>query len=169
MSLTGTYINSLSRTAPADTASAGLIDNHLRFTKSVTLATCPNLNAAINATQDELNYTIGLTENLQDTINNLISATSTITVGTVTVNPSATGTVDLMTHSLGYFYIWSVYRISNSPNTPILRGTETSATNSDTSVFCWVQGNYSSSLDKLVVKNTTLNTATVSYAVKGWT
>eukprot|EP00919_Chromeraceae_sp_WS-2016_P077418 GHVR01183227.1.p1 GENE.GHVR01183227.1~~GHVR01183227.1.p1 ORF type:complete len:294 (+),score=62.91 GHVR01183227.1:72-953(+) len=66
----GTYINSLVATNPAATDALAAADDHMRLIKSTIKNTFPNIDAAITATEDELNILDGNT-----------AATSTTLVG----------------------------------------------------------------------------------------
>ncbi len=56
---TGTYINSLNAANPAATDGLSQADDHLRLIKSTIKATLPNLDAAVTATEDDLNILTG--------------------------------------------------------------------------------------------------------------
>jgi hypothetical protein len=58
---TGTYINSLVATNPAATDALAAADDHLRLIKSTIKNTFPNIDAAMSATEDELNILDGAT------------------------------------------------------------------------------------------------------------
>ena len=62
-SLTGpsVYINSLVNTNPTATDNKSEGDDHLRGIKNVILNTFPNINAAVNLTDEQLNLLVGLT------------------------------------------------------------------------------------------------------------
>lgn len=68
---TATYISDLVSTNPVagDNFSQG--DDHLRLIKKVLLATFPNLDAAMTATDTELNYSVGVTSAIQTQFNTL--------------------------------------------------------------------------------------------------
>lgn len=73
---TGTYINSLVATNPAATDGLQQADDHLRLIKSTIKATFPNLDGAMNATEDELNILNGATVTTSE-LNALDGITST--------------------------------------------------------------------------------------------
>ena len=73
---TGTYINSLVATNPAATDGLQQADDHLRLIKSTIKATFPNLDGAMNATEDELNILDGATVTTSE-LNALDGITST--------------------------------------------------------------------------------------------
>jgi len=58
---TGTYINSLNASNPAATDGLAQADDHMRLIKSTIKATFPNIDAAMTATEDELNLLDGVT------------------------------------------------------------------------------------------------------------
>lgn len=51
----GTYINSLNASNPASTDGLGQADDHIRLLKSTIKSTFPNIDAAVTATEDNLN------------------------------------------------------------------------------------------------------------------
>jgi hypothetical protein len=65
---TGTYISDLVATNPVagDPKSQG--DDHIRLLKSTIKATFPNINAAVTATDEELNFVDGVTSSIQTQI-----------------------------------------------------------------------------------------------------
>lgn len=98
---TGTYLNSLVVTNPlaGDPRSEG--DDHIRLLKSVLRSTFPNLTGAVNPTQVELNYMVGVTSGVQAQINALSSEKASMPSGTVCLfyQPSApTGWTQITTH-----------------------------------------------------------------------
>ena len=56
---TGTYINSLNASNPAATDGLAQADDHLRLIKSTVKSTFPNIDAAVTATEDDLNVVSG--------------------------------------------------------------------------------------------------------------
>jgi hypothetical protein len=58
---TATYISDLVATNPTATDPKSSGDDHLRLLKSTIKATFPNVNGAMNATDEELNYMVGAT------------------------------------------------------------------------------------------------------------
>lgn len=56
----GTYINSLNASNPASTDGLGQADDHLRLIKSTIKSTFPNLDAAMTASEDDLNLMTGI-------------------------------------------------------------------------------------------------------------
>jgi hypothetical protein len=72
----GTYINSLVATNPAATDALAAADDHMRLIKSTIKNTFPNIDAAITATEDELNILDGATLSTSE-LNTLTGITST--------------------------------------------------------------------------------------------
>ena len=62
----GTYIDSLNAANPVATDGLNQADDHLRLIKSTIKATFPNLDGAMNATEDELNILAGATLSTQE-------------------------------------------------------------------------------------------------------
>ena len=58
---TGTFINSLNAANPAATDGLAAADDHMRLIKSTIKSTFPNIDGAMNATDDELNVLDGIT------------------------------------------------------------------------------------------------------------
>ena len=58
---TGTFINSLNAANPASTDGLAQADDHMRLIKSTIKSTFPNIDGAMNATEDELNVLDGIT------------------------------------------------------------------------------------------------------------
>ena len=58
---TGTFINSLNAANPAATDGLAQADDHMRLIKSTIKSTFPNIDGAMNATEDELNVLDGIT------------------------------------------------------------------------------------------------------------
>lgn len=56
---TGTYINSLNAANPASTDGLSQADDHLRLIKSTIKSTFANIDAAVTATEDDLNILTG--------------------------------------------------------------------------------------------------------------
>lgn len=57
----GTHIDDLNQTNPVSTDGIGQADDHIRLIKKTLLNTFPNITGPVLATQDELNFTDGLT------------------------------------------------------------------------------------------------------------
>lgn len=57
-----TYISDLDASNPVSGDSLGQADDHLRLLKTTILNSFPNINAAMNASDEELNYMVGVTE-----------------------------------------------------------------------------------------------------------
>lgn len=64
-----TYISSLNSSYPESTSQKKDGDNHLRLIKATLLATFPNINAAMTASDEELNFLVGVTSAVQTQIN----------------------------------------------------------------------------------------------------
>lgn len=62
---TGTYISDLVATNPPGTDDRSTADDHIRLIKSTLQNTFPNINGAMNASEEELNYNVGLLELVQ--------------------------------------------------------------------------------------------------------
>ena len=62
----GTYISDFVATNPTTTDKRRQGDDHLRWIKAAILATFPNLDGAMNASDTELNYVVGVTSLIQD-------------------------------------------------------------------------------------------------------
>ena len=62
----GTYISDFVSTNPTSTDKRRQGDDHLRWIKAAILATFPNLDGAMNASDTELNYVVGVTSLIQD-------------------------------------------------------------------------------------------------------
>ena len=68
-----TYIADLNSANPAGSADRSESDNHHRLIKACLLATLPNLDGVVNATDTELNYVVGTTSAIQTQLNALAS------------------------------------------------------------------------------------------------
>lgn len=66
---TATYISDLDTSLPAGGDSRAEGDNHIRLIKSTLKATFPNVNAAVTATDEQMNFLVGVTSALQDQLN----------------------------------------------------------------------------------------------------
>lgn len=64
-----TYISDLDTSLPAGGDSRAEGDNHIRLIKSALKTTFPNVNGAVTATDEQLNYLVGVTSSLQDQLN----------------------------------------------------------------------------------------------------
>lgn len=64
-----TYIDGLDSSLPSGSDSRAEGDNHIRLLKSVLKTTFPNINGAVNATDEQLNFLVGVTSALQDQLN----------------------------------------------------------------------------------------------------
>ena len=73
---TGTFINSLNASNPAGTDSLAATDDHMRLIKSTIKSTFPNIDGAMNATEDELNVLDGITSSTAE-LNLLDGVTAT--------------------------------------------------------------------------------------------
>jgi hypothetical protein len=78
----GTYINSLVATNPAATDALAAADDHMRLIKSTIKNTFPNIDAAITATEDELNILDGatLTTSHLNTLDGITSTTAELNI-----------------------------------------------------------------------------------------
>jgi len=62
----GTFINSLNASNPASTDGLGQADDHIRLIKSTIKSTFPNIDAAVTATEDNLNLLTSFTGSASD-------------------------------------------------------------------------------------------------------
>lgn len=70
-----TYISDLVSTNPASGDAKSQGDDHIRLVKATVKATFPNVSGAVTATHTELNYTDGVTSNIQTQLDSKSSAT----------------------------------------------------------------------------------------------
>lgn len=66
---TGSYINSLNVNNPAAKDGLSQADDHMRLIKSTVKATFPAVTGAVTSTHTELNYSDGVTSNIQTQMN----------------------------------------------------------------------------------------------------
>lgn len=64
-----TYISDLDSSLPSGSDSRAEGDNHIRLLKATVKATFPNVNGAVTATDEQLNYLVGVTSLIQDQLN----------------------------------------------------------------------------------------------------
>ena len=64
-----TYINQLDATNPTASDPKSQGDDHIRLVKSAVKASFPNVTGAVNPTQTELNYVVGVTSAIQTQLN----------------------------------------------------------------------------------------------------
>lgn len=70
----GTYISDLNANNPTGTDKKKEGDDHIRLLKSTIKASFPNIDGAMNATDTELNYMVGVTSLVQDQIDTLTTS-----------------------------------------------------------------------------------------------
>lgn len=91
---TTTYISGLVATNPLSTDPKSQGDDHIRLIKAAILATFPNINGAVSATDEEISFLAGVTSAIQTQINTKVTsggALGTPSSGTLT-NCTADGT-----------------------------------------------------------------------------
>jgi hypothetical protein len=86
------YPSDLNASYPNSTDGVGTADDHVRGIKNVLKTTFPNVNAAINASDEELNYVDGVTSNIQTQID--ANAPGWKYLSTVTASGSATADIE---------------------------------------------------------------------------
>ena len=101
------YIDSLNASNPTTTDNVSEGDDHIRGIKTTIKNTFPNINAAVTATDEELNYVDGVTSNIQTQLGTKLplaggTMTGNITLGTNTIdgleiNTTATNNLGLGT------------------------------------------------------------------------
>lgn len=89
---TATYISDLVATNPTASDPKSQGDDHIRLLKSTVKATFPNINAAVTATDEELNFVDGVTSNIQTQLDLKAPLASPALTGTPTAPTASTGT-----------------------------------------------------------------------------
>lgn len=91
---TGTYINSLVATNPLSSDPAHQGDDHLRLIKSTIKSTFANINAAVTASDEELNFTVGSISGTYSPTVTGCSGSPSLTLQYVRFGPNVILTVD---------------------------------------------------------------------------
>lgn len=145
---TATYLSGLVATNPLSTDPKSQGAAHLRLIKSVILATFPNINAAISASDEELNFVDGVTSAIQGQLDAKASLTApSITTPTLTGTKEtkaaiAASNIDL---SLGNYFTKTIagattLTISNVPATGTVASFVLDLTNGGSAVVTWFAG-----------------------------
>jgi len=87
-----TYINGLVATNPTGTDPKSQGDDHIRLVKSAIKNTFPNITGEVTATHTELNYTDGVTSNIQTQLGTKAPTASPTFTGTPAAPTAASGT-----------------------------------------------------------------------------
>lgn len=83
---TATYISDLNTSNPAASDNRSEGDDHLRLIKATIKTTFPNVNGAMNATDEELNRVVGVTSAIQTQIDAKAPIASPTLTGTTTAS-----------------------------------------------------------------------------------
>lgn len=117
----GTYINSLVATNPVSSDPKSQGDDHIRLIKSAILATWPNINGAVTASDEELNILDGVTASTAE-LNILDGATLSVTE--LNILDGATLTTTELNYIDGVTSAVQTQLDSKAPiNSPTLTGT----------------------------------------------
>jgi hypothetical protein len=101
---TGTYISDLVTTNPTGSDNYATADDHIRLLKSTIKNTFPNINNAVNPTDEELNFVDGVTSAIQTQIDAKL-ATANLLTQILTVDGAASGIdADLLDGQSSAFY-----------------------------------------------------------------
>jgi len=87
-----TYIDGLVTTNPTGTDNRSQGDDHIRLLKSTIKTTFPNINGAVSATDEELNYTTGVSSAIQTQMDAKAPLASPALTGTPTAPTAAADT-----------------------------------------------------------------------------
>ena len=99
------YIDSLNTANPTATDNVSEGDDHIRGIKTTLKNTFPNVNGAVNATDEELNYVDGVTSAIQTQLDGKLTSTTGVTKTATTGSaelPSGTTAQRDGTPSAGY-------------------------------------------------------------------
>lgn len=172
---TATYIDSFNQAWPLGSDEKSLLDNHIRLIKTGLTQTFPLMGAEVSVTDTELNYLTSLTTTVIDKMSPMVSATSTITVGTVTVpsnattiTQTATVNIDISAGEKNTYYKVSITNVQGIGSKTISTGRHWTGSPHGTGIGYWIRQTSPSNNDVLVIQNYSGYTKSVSFVVRGW-